>query len=124
MVRLGLGMIVGTVILLSENVSGNLNHRSGWGTYHISESKIPCFYLQEQPEENHRDLDMTMEEIDSDFDPTDDKERLGGKECYTVKSIYPVNCSLIKLSLQINFRNFIGVLLNNKLLYQFELCLP
>ena len=34
-----------------------------------------------------RSRQMTMEEIDSDYDPMDDKQNLEGGECYTVKTV-------------------------------------
>ena len=85
-------MIVGVVTRVFGIIMANLNHRNGWVLYQTTESKI--WQVLPFPEKNRKEpprpIHMTMEEIDSDWDPMDDQGNLEGGKCYTVKSVDPV----------------------------------
>ena len=86
--ELELGMIVRIVISVFGDLKENLDRWIGWVVYHITESKISSSFLFSELtwKEPPRARQMTMEEIDSDYDPMDDKRNLRGGECYTVNS--------------------------------------
>ena len=70
---------MGTIILVYADLTEYLNHRNGWVVFHISKFKItidifPGPTWKEPPKPKL----MTIEEIDSDYDPNKGKERVEG----------------------------------------------
>ena len=84
---------VGVLRLAFSGLTEHLNHRNGWVVFHISEPNI-TYNLLAGP--NLKELMRPkprltmMEEINSDYDPMEEKYWLEGEECLTVSFINPV----------------------------------
>ena len=85
-------MIVGMVILVFRDLIEKSDHGSGWLVYHTSESKInySSISMNNQRKEPPIPRKNAMKEIDSAFDPMDDKWILERGESYSVQSLDPV----------------------------------
>ena len=80
--------VVGMVILVYASLTEYFNHRNGWVVCHISEprktSNIFAGLTRKEPSKPRL---MTMEEIDSVYDPNEDKWPIEGGCGHTVNSV-------------------------------------